>query len=164
MERLTVEQIEDIVDDLRNFDFLPIGREGRKPYEQICKGAEQMRDELLAYKRLEEQIVTTIPKAKREEIGITQEDLRKMLENTSKPQETPRNDRFREFGNICIDAKSVDYIALNTYETGVKRIAYKIGQEKLELIHSICTNEDEEEKFYKTFMEEIEWWKYWKEN
>ena len=56
MERLTTEQIEDIVDDLNNFDFLPVGQDGRKPYEQICKGAEQMRDELLAYKHLEEEI------------------------------------------------------------------------------------------------------------
>lgn len=54
MERLTIEQIEDIVDDLNTFDFLPVGLDGRKTYEQICKGAEQMRDELLAYKQLEE--------------------------------------------------------------------------------------------------------------
>ena len=56
MERLTKEQIEDIVDDLNNFDFLPVGQNGIKLYEQICKGAEQMRDELLAYKQLEENI------------------------------------------------------------------------------------------------------------
>ena len=56
MEKLTTEQIEDIVDDLINFDFLPVGRDGREPYEQLCKGAEQMRDELLAYRQLEEEI------------------------------------------------------------------------------------------------------------
>ena len=56
MEKLTKEQIEDIADDLNNFDFLPVTPDGVEEKERICKGVEQMRDELLAYRQLAEQI------------------------------------------------------------------------------------------------------------
>lgn len=121
----------------------------------------------------EEQIVTTIPKAKQEELGITQEDLKKWLEKApitplNEPKVEPlRNDRFIEFEkkmSNCVtykdmvDAKSIMFIRFvkNNKEYSVE----------IWCAFGYITNKTfiEEARAIAYYNDLVAWWKYWKEN
>ena len=121
----------------------------------------------------EEEIVTTIPKAKQEELGITKDDLKMFIPTNEAIEElkkidldkkpiTPynepkiellNNDRIREYvdtkGNLhYIDAKEIYYIRISE---GYVFLA--LG--KADVISF--------EKNILDYKELVEWWKYWKQ-
>ena len=165
-------------DDIKSIEIVP----ENKLLETLCNKCSKT-EEACPFHRMgsayedcgafEEQIVTTIPKAKREELGITQDDLKKMVEKTPitpyvEPTVEPlRNDRFRDFkkSNDCndfyisIDAKDVKTITM-TYEKKYKTISIYVDDY---CVKSVVNKIDEQEwlAFYKDL---IEWRNYWKQN
>lgn len=114
----------------------------------------------------EEQIVTTIPKAKREELGLTKEDLKKWLEKApitpyNEPKVEPqRNDRFREFVDgettLTIDAKAISSIKVNIIDLNVQ-----INENGNYRYEKFFESEDEAKAYYNDL---LAWVKYWKRN
>lgn len=116
-------------------------------------------------------IVTTIPKAKQEELGITQEDLRDMIEKTpitpyNEPKVEPlrnEDDRIREFEILLADM-------LNDKSKGSCTIDAKeivlIGKPKKDIIEIIFSSGTviHLKKSKYNYKELVEWWKYWKQN
>ena len=120
----------------------------------------------------EEKIVSTIPKTKQEELGITQDDLKKMIKKTPitpyiEPKVEPlRDDRFREFERIdkevylvkeLIDAKSVVFIRF--YDNNRERFVVEIWS-KSGYVNGKTFIEEARAKAY--YDDLVEWWKYWK--
>jgi len=122
---------------------------------------------------VEEKIVTTIPKDKREELGITQEQLKEMIEKTpitpyNEPKVEPLIEkRFREFIDFglgytigrkeMVDAKSIQFIRFfKGEETYVVEIWCGCGY----ITNETFTEEARATAYYNDL---VEWWKYWKE-
>ena len=145
---------------------------------RICFGEARAYQDMICYLDCveivpEEKIVTTIPKAKLEELGITQEDLKKMIEKTPitpyiEPKVEPlRNDRFIEFERIdregysvkeIVDAKSIVFIRF--YDNAKEVFVVEIWGNGGYVNEKTFTEEARAKAYYK---ELVEWWKYWKE-
>ena len=163
-------------DDIKSIEIVP----ENKLLEPLCNKCSKT-EEACPFHRMgsayedcgafEEQIVTTIPKAKREELGITQDDLKKMVEKTpitpyNEPKVEPlRNDRFRDFENgnfyVSLDAKDVNIITMQV-DDRYKTIEISVNGYYVKRSGGIEKYDKEEcLAFYKDL---IEWRNYWKQN
>ena len=115
MKQITQRELIEIIKEKKHEAELDRNREHDTPGDYcVLYGEIEAYQDLICYLNSveivpEEQIVTTIPKAKQEELGITQDELKKMIENTSKPQDIDYLQTFKDLIKKYIDMLDVGY-------------------------------------------------------